>query len=69
MMLPFVLAAATLFYLMKYCIRRLMMRQASMVEEVDIVGGNQTVPTEQKLAVTENGPLPETGQQMIKESI
>ena len=45
------------------------MRQASMVEEIDIVGANQTVPTEQKLAATENGPLPETGQQMIKESI
>ena len=69
MMLPFVLAAATLFYLMKYCIRRLIMRQASMVEQIDIVGANQTVPTEQKLAATENGPLPETGQQMIKESI
>jgi hypothetical protein len=69
MMLPFVLAAAALFYLLKCCLRRLMMRQASMVEEVDILGGNQTVPTEQKITISENGPLPETGQQMIKESI
>lgn len=69
MMLPFVLAAASVFYLLKCCLRKLMMRQAYMVEEVEIQGGNQTVPTEQKIAISENGPLPETGQQMIKESI
>ena len=49
MVLPFVLAAATLYYLLTYCMSRLMLRQKTMVEEVEIVPSNQTVPTEQKL--------------------
>lgn len=67
MLLPFVLAAATLYYLLTYCLRRLMLRQKTMVEEVEIVPSNQTVPTEQKIA--ESGQLPDTGTQMIKEHI
>jgi hypothetical protein len=68
MFLPFILAAVTLYYLLKYCLQRLMMRQSHMVEEVEIVPSNQTVPTEQKIA-GESGPLPDTGTQMIKEHI
>jgi hypothetical protein len=64
MALPFILASATMYYLMAYCLRRIMMRQADMVEEVEIVPSNQTIPTEQKIA--DSGQVPDTGSQMIK---
>jgi hypothetical protein len=69
MILPFVLASATLYYLLTYCMRRLMMRQSDMVEEVEIVPSNQTAPTEQKIGEAgtgDSGTIPGTGTQMIK---
>jgi hypothetical protein len=32
MILPFLLSAATMYYLLKCCMRRLMMRQKNMIE-------------------------------------
>jgi hypothetical protein len=69
MALPFALAAATMYYLLRYCLQRMMMHQANMIEEVEIVPSNQTVPTEQKIMISESGPMPDTGSQMIKEHI
>ncbi len=49
MALPFILSAASLYYILKCFARKLMMRQANMVEEVEIIASSQTVPTEQKI--------------------
>jgi hypothetical protein len=38
MLLPFFLAGLALAYLLKCCLRKLMMRQRDMVEEVDVKG-------------------------------
>jgi len=36
LVLPFMLAMASLFYLLRFCIMKLMNRQIDMVEEIDI---------------------------------
>lgn len=64
MLLPFLLAAIMIFYVLKYCLRRIMANQNNMVEEVEIVASSQTVPTAHKL---QDGI--DTGAPMVKEHI
>jgi hypothetical protein len=56
------------YFLLKICIRKLMMRQQSMVEEIEMAAPNQTGSTEQKLGSVTTIPFP-SSQPIIKESI
>jgi hypothetical protein len=60
----FVLIFVVPYYLVVVCIRKLMMRQENMVEEVEL---GQTRPTEEKIA--DVGPVPLSGAPIIKEHI
>ena len=68
LLLPFLLAAAVLFYLLKFCLRKLMRQQANMVEEEIVAESNPTIPSAAKLA--EGGVEPESAKNLtVKEHI
>ncbi len=68
MFLPFALSGAIVFYLLKFCIRRLIMAKGNMVEEVEIVAtSTPTIPTTSKLA--DGISYPDSATTKIKESI
>ena len=49
LILPFIIAGIVVFYLLRYCVRRIMVMRGNLVEEVEIVA-NPTVPSSSKLA-------------------
>ncbi len=60
-----IISIAIPYFLLKICIRKLMMRQKSMVEEIEIPVSNQTGPTEEKIESAASIPFP-SSQQIIK---
>lgn len=68
MFLPFAIAAVIVFYLLRFCIRRLLSKQGSLVEEVEIVAASSpTIPSNSKLA--EGIQYPDSAMTKIKEQL
>ena len=71
LILPFVIAGIVVFYLLRFCIRRIMQMRGDLVEEVEIVAASKpTVGTESRLQGTEPRIThPDSATTQIKEHI
>jgi len=71
LILPFVIAGIIVFYLLRFCIRRIMKMRGDLVEEVEIVATSKpTVATDSRLQGTEPRIVhPDSATTHIKEHI
>ena len=71
LILPFLVAGVVVFYLLRFCIRRLMVMRGSLVEEVEIVAASASSPTVPSDARLANPTIeyPDSAKTQIKEHI
>lgn len=68
-LLPVAIAGLLVYYLLRYCIRRLIAKQGNMVEEVEIVAAsNPTIPSSSKM-IQDGIVHPDSAAAKIKEQL